>query len=73
MSQGSTEATRVGVATPETERGLSRWESAAPIRYPDPDIVVLDPRFQHMVLGHAAIADGCGCGRQPWTAGAADA
>ena len=55
MSQGSTEATRVGVATPETERGLSRWESAAPIRYPDPDIVVLDPRFQHMVLGHAAI------------------
>lgn len=36
-------------------QGLSRWESTAPIRYPDPDIKVLDPRFQHMVLGHAAI------------------
>ena len=36
-------------------QGMSRWESTAPIRYPDPDIKVLDPRFQHMVLGHAAI------------------
>lgn len=35
--------------------GPSRWESTSPIRYPDPDIVVLDPRFQHMMLGHAAI------------------
>ena len=34
---------------------MSRYDSASPIRYPDPDIVVLDPRFQHMVLGHAAI------------------
>lgn len=33
----------------------SRWESQTPIRYPDPDIKVLDKRFQHMVLGHAAI------------------
>ena len=33
----------------------SRWESSAPIRYPDPDIVVLDPRFQALVLGLAAI------------------
>jgi gluconolactonase len=33
----------------------SRWESTAPIRYPDPNIVVLDPRFERMVLGHAAI------------------
>ena len=33
----------------------SRWDSCAPIRYPDPDILVLDPRFQPMVLGHAAI------------------
>jgi gluconolactonase len=32
-----------------------RWESTAPIRYPDPNIVVLDPRFERMVLGHAAI------------------
>ena len=35
--------------------GQSRWESTAPIRYPDPDVVVIDPRFQHMVLAHAAI------------------
>jgi gluconolactonase len=28
---------------------------AAPIRYPDPDIRVLDPRFQKYVLGNAAI------------------
>lgn len=35
--------------------GASRWESSAPIRYPDPNIVVLDPRFQSMTLGHAAI------------------
>jgi gluconolactonase len=33
----------------------SRWDSSAPIRYPDPGIVVLDPRFQKMVLGNAAI------------------
>ena len=41
----------------------SRWEhSAAPIRYPDPDIVSLDPRFDSIALGHAAIeriAGGC--------------
>src|SRR5919199_1366177 len=33
-----------------------------PIRYPDPNIKVLDPRFQHYVLGNAAIerlAGGC--------------
>ncbi len=36
-------------------QGMTRWESPAPIRYPDPDVVVLDPRFQHKVLGHAAI------------------
>jgi gluconolactonase len=35
--------------------GLSRWESPAPIRYPDPDIVALDPRFHSLVLGNAAI------------------
>lgn len=34
---------------------MSRYDTPAPIRYPDPDIRVLDPRFQHMVLGHAAI------------------
>ncbi|MCZ6872758.1 MAG: SMP-30/gluconolactonase/LRE family protein [bacterium] len=43
------------VAASEGGGGASRWESSAPIRYPDPDIVVLDPRFQPMVLGNAAI------------------
>jgi gluconolactonase len=33
----------------------SRWDSPAPIRYPDPDVVVLDPRFQSLVLPYAAI------------------
>ncbi len=33
----------------------NRWDSTAPIRYPDPDIVVLDPRFQKIVLGNAGI------------------
>ncbi|MSP05625.1 MAG: SMP-30/gluconolactonase/LRE family protein [Acetobacteraceae bacterium] len=36
-------------------QGPSRSESNVPIRYPDPGIVVIDPRFQHMVLGNAAI------------------
>lgn len=45
-------------ATPAASAGhgsASRWESSAPIRYPDPDLVVLDPRFQALVLGNAAI------------------
>jgi gluconolactonase len=33
----------------------SRWDSPAPIRYPDADIVSLDPRFAGIALGHAAI------------------
>ena len=41
----------------------SRWESGAPpIRYPDADIVSLDPRFDRIALGHAGIeriAGGC--------------
>ena len=56
MSPGMMASTRTAaLAAPEGRGGSSRWESSAPIRYPDPDIVVLDPRFQHMVLGHAAI------------------
>jgi hypothetical protein len=56
MSQGMTPSSRSNTAAAAPEGGgSSRWESTAPIRYPDPDIVVLDPRFQHMVLGHAAI------------------
>ena len=48
MSQG-----KPGTAASGSER--SRWESSAPVRYPDPDVIVLDPRFQHLVLPHAAI------------------
>ncbi|MCA0304393.1 MAG: SMP-30/gluconolactonase/LRE family protein [Proteobacteria bacterium] len=40
----------------------SRWESSAPIRYPDPDVIVLDPRFRSLIVPMAAIeriATGC--------------
>ena len=33
----------------------SRWSSAEPVRYPDPNIIVLDQRFHAMVLELAAI------------------
>jgi gluconolactonase len=33
----------------------SRWQSPAPIRYPDPDVIVLDKRFRHLVVPMAAI------------------
>jgi gluconolactonase len=54
MSQGTTPS-MIGTATPLADAHRSRWESSAPIRYPDPDLVVLDPRFRHMILGNAAI------------------
>jgi gluconolactonase len=41
---------------------MTRWESSAPVRYPDTDIKVLDPRFEKIALGFAAIeriASGC--------------
>ncbi|HYM71502.1 MAG TPA: SMP-30/gluconolactonase/LRE family protein [Stellaceae bacterium] len=41
---------------------LNHAASAEPIRYPDPSIKVLDPRFQGLILGNAAverIATGC--------------
>jgi gluconolactonase len=47
--------TATGIAYAASGAGTSRWESNAPIRYPDPDIIVLDPRFERLVLGHAAI------------------
>lgn len=34
---------------------MNRWDTASPIRYPDPDIIILDPRFQKIVLGNARI------------------
>ena len=56
MSEGRTPSTHHAAVAASAGRGsASRWESSAPIRYPDPDIVVLDPRFQPMVLGNAAI------------------
>ena len=33
----------------------SRWQSPAPIRYPDPDVIVVDKRFRHLVVAMAAI------------------
>ena len=56
MSEGITPSTHHAAGLVAGGGGnASRWESSAPIRYPDPDIVVLDPRFQAMVLGNAAI------------------
>jgi gluconolactonase len=34
---------------------MNRWDSSAPIRYPDPDVRILDKRFAKIVLGNAAI------------------
>jgi len=45
-----------------SDNATSRWDSPSPIRYPDPNIRVLDKRFEHLVLGNAAIeriAGGC--------------
>jgi gluconolactonase len=36
-------------------RPALRWDSTAPIRYPDPDVVALDPRFEKICLGNAGI------------------
>jgi gluconolactonase len=33
----------------------TRWDRSSPVRCPDPDIVVLDPRFQKIALGNASI------------------
>jgi gluconolactonase len=45
-----------GSAIPASSTFLSRWDSgAAPVRYPDPAIQVLDPRFARLVLGNAAV------------------
>ena len=41
---------------------LLHADTAAPTRYPDPSFKVLDPRFQGLILGNAAverIAGGC--------------
>ena len=56
-------ALTIGSAEIGAPRDGSRWDAgAAPIRYPDPTIKILDPRFVPLVLGNAAIetiATGC--------------
>jgi gluconolactonase len=47
------EETNVTQRNSEADR--TRYDSPAPIRYPDPDVIVLDPRFQAIALPHAAI------------------
>src|SRR5438477_5313424 len=53
----------IGSAEIGSGGGGSRWDTgAAPIRYPDPNIKVLDPRFAKYTLPMAAIeriAGGC--------------
>ena len=55
MSEGRMPGSQQAASAAAGRGSAPRWESAAPIRYPDPDILVLDPRFQAMVLGNAAI------------------
>jgi gluconolactonase len=56
-------AASLTIGSAEIGPGGSRWDiGAPPIRYPDPNIKVLDPRFAPLVLGNAAIeriAGGC--------------
>ena len=63
MAVSSSSSISVGSAVIGPSPGTSRWDpGAAPIRYPDPNIKVLDPRFAPLVLGNAAIeriAEGC--------------
>ena len=58
-----TASATVGSAVIGGSADASRWAAGAPpIRYPDPDIRVLDKRFAPLVLGNAAIeriAGGC--------------
>jgi gluconolactonase len=56
MITGAAAAADVGAG------GGVAWAAETPIRYPEPNIKVLDPRFQPYVLGNAAIerlAGGC--------------
>ncbi|MEM0968203.1 MAG: SMP-30/gluconolactonase/LRE family protein [Verrucomicrobiota bacterium] len=47
-------ATLVGSARGE-EQEARDWTGESPVRYPDPDVRVLDPRFGKLRLGNAAI------------------
>jgi len=53
-------ATTITTAAGAVVAGAARaddrdWSGARPVRYPDADVVVLDPRFQKYKLGNAAI------------------
>ena len=49
-------ATAAAGAVAAVARGGERdWSGSSPVRYPDPDVVVLDPRFSRYKLGNAAI------------------
>jgi gluconolactonase len=57
MVAGAAAAAELGIGN-----GALRSVAAEPVRYPDPSIKVLDPRFQPLILGNAAverIATGC--------------
>jgi gluconolactonase len=50
----------IGTALATAAAGLARgeqrdWTGQEPVRYPDPDIVVLDPRFRRYVVGNTPI------------------
>lgn len=46
----------VGAALPGLATGQQRdWSSTSPVRYPDPDIVVLDKRFAKYKIGNTSI------------------
>jgi gluconolactonase len=52
----STLASAAGAVLAPAVRADERdWSGARPVRYPDPDVVALDPRFQRYKLGNAAI------------------
>src|SRR2546427_11664738 len=52
----TTITTAAGAAVAGAARADDRdWSGNRPVRYPDADVVVLDPRFQKYKLGNAAI------------------
>ena len=44
-----------GVATTVMGQGRDYGQNGPPVRYPDPDVIVLDPKFAKYKLGNAAI------------------
>ena len=48
-------STSATAATAAAVTAASRWGPTTSVRYPDPDLKVLDPRFERIILGFAAI------------------